>query len=223
MILEIEKIFLLLAKVNTIDRYKTSLPDMIALAKQKIDSVQKDSNKNSTHHRLDIFLSYCRVNSQDAIDKGTPLKPGALGWGDPRAVKAHLEKLGYSVWVDFEQTGKKKTLFEDIVEGIRNAKLVVACVSNEYSRSENCMKEFRFASNLKMPIVMCVFGSASVNCEWRNTELGILSCLMNREINFQLENPGAYEELVKEIKCKLKSSGSGLDIFLAGDSFDIKY
>ncbi len=204
----------LFVKVNTIARYQTSLPDMINQARQKINSAQTDKkNKSVNKQNLDIFISYCRVNSQDAVDKGTPLKPDALGWGDPRALKSFLEKHGYTVWVDFEQIGKKKTLFEDIVEGIRNAKLVVACVSNEYSKSENCLKEFRFASNLKMPIVMCVFGSASVKCEWRNTELGILSCLMKKEINFQLENPSGLEDLVKEIKCKFKQVLFSVTIF----------
>ena len=46
---------------------------------------------------------------------------------------------------------------------------------------------------------MCTFGSAAVKCEWRNTELGILSCLLNKEINMQLENPHAYKDLVNEL------------------------
>ena len=104
------------------------------------------------------------------------------------------------MWVDYEQVGTKKTLFEDIVDGIRNCKCVIACISNEYAQSDNCMKEFRFASNIKMPIVMCLFGSASVEAEWKNSELGIISCLNTREINFQLENPDAYKSVLNEIK-----------------------
>lgn len=76
----------------------------------------------------------------------------------------------------------------------------MACVSNEYSRSENCLREFRFAQSLKIPIVMCTFGSADVKCEWRSTELGILSVLMNKEINFQLENPSAFSSMLAEIQ-----------------------
>jgi hypothetical protein len=76
---------------------------------------------------------------------------------------------------------------------------MVACVSNEYAKSENCIREFRFTHSLKKPIVMCTFGSADVNCEWRSTELGILSCLLTREINFQLENPEAFSSLLAEL------------------------
>jgi hypothetical protein len=90
--------------------------------------------------------------------------------------------------------------FLSINLGVRNSKVVVACVSNEYSKSENCLREFRFAQSLKIPIVMCTFGSGSAPCEWRSTELGILSILMNKEINFQLENPSAFDTLLNEIK-----------------------
>jgi hypothetical protein len=148
-----------------------------------------------------IFISYCRTNSHDAIAKGTPLKSkDSLGWSDPRSLATYLTNEGYSCWIDFEQVGSKKTLFEDIVEGIRSAKVMIACVSNEYAKSDNCMKEFRFASNLKMPIVLCTFGSADCKCEWRSSELGIISCLMKKEINFQLENPNAYQSLLSEIQ-----------------------
>lgn len=193
----------LFVKINKIERYKTSLPELLDLVKKRLDkiSVNIQNKKKNKQENPPIFISYCRSNSHDAIAKGTPLKSAtALGWADPRSLKTFLENEGYACWIDYEQVGSKKTLYEDIVDGIRNAKLVVACVSNEYAKSENCMKEFRFASNIKVPILMCTFGSADVKCEWRNTELGIISCLMTKEINFQLENPNAYQSLLNEIK-----------------------
>lgn len=154
---------------------------MLDLAHKKLTSTAKNNPKGSastTASSYQCFLSYCRLNSRDAIEKGTQLKSvDALGWSDPRAVKKRLEQEGYTVWIDYERVGAKKTLFEDIVDGIRNASVFVACISNEYAVSENCMKEFRFASNLKKPIVMCTFGSANRKSEWKSTELGIISCL----------------------------------------------
>ncbi len=126
----------------------------------------------------------------------------SIGFYDPRSLKTHLENEGYTVWIDYEQVGVKNTLFEDIVDGIRNSDVVIACVSNEYAESDSCMKEFRFSSNLKKPIILCVFGSHMADHEWRRTELGIISCLNCKEINFQLENPDAYNDLVKELKTK---------------------
>lgn len=81
-------------------------------------------------------------------------------------------------------------------------------MSNEYSKSENCLREFRFAQSLKIPIVICTFGSADVKCEWRSTELGILSVLLNKEINFQLENPSAFSSLLAEVQLQVKPSTS---------------
>jgi len=191
----------LFIKINKIERYKSCLPDLLELIKKKLEiKANKISKKLSQNHEQ-IFISYCRSNSHDAIAKGTPLKSkDSLGWCDPRSLKTYLENEGYSCWIDFEQVGSKKTLFEDIVDGIRNSKVIVACVSNEYAKSENCMKEFRFASNLKMPIIICLFGSPDVACQWRSTELGIISCLISKEINFQLENPNAYQSLLNEIQ-----------------------
>ena len=188
-------------KINTLERYKTSLPDLIDLVKKKLDSIKNQTNPGKPQNAPQIFISYCRVNSQDAIKKGTIAKNKfCLGWADPRSLKTFLENEGYSVWVDYEQRGLKKTLFEDIVDGIRNCKCVIACISNEYALSENCMKEFRFASNIKMPIIMCLYGSASADAEWKNTELGIMSCLNTKEINFQLENPEAHKSVLSEIQ-----------------------
>jgi hypothetical protein len=85
-------------------------------------------------------------------------------------------------------------------QGLRNAKLMIACISNEYAQSENCMKEFRFASNLKLPIIMCTFGAANRKSDWKTTELGIISCLNNKEFNFQLENKTVYNDVLSEIK-----------------------
>lgn len=186
-------------KINTIERYKTAWPDLLDLTRKRLKELNK--SKDGRKDIKQCFISYCRVNSHDAVAKGTPLKSqDSLGWGDPRALKTYLEKEGFSVWIDYEQVGGKKNLFEDIVEGIRNASLVIACISNEYAMSENCMKEFRFASNLKVPILICTFGSANRKSEWKNTELGIISCLNNKEINFQLENQNAYSELLAEVR-----------------------
>ncbi len=101
-------------KVNTIARYETSMPEMVALAKKKLASVGRRVGQAS----CDVFLSYCRVNSREAVERGTPLKSrDSLGWADPRALKQFLAARGYSVWVDFERLGSGNTLFEDIAEG----------------------------------------------------------------------------------------------------------
>ena len=54
----------------------------------------------------EVFISYCWVNSKDAVDKGTAKKQKALGWGDPRKIKEFLQKNGVSCWLDTEQMGQ---------------------------------------------------------------------------------------------------------------------
>ena len=189
-------------KVNTIDRYKTRLPELLDMVHKRLS----DKNSNQREGKAQVFISYCHANSQDAINKGTPMKNEfCLGKFDPRSIKSELEKAGFSSWLDVDQVGAKRTLFEDIVDGIRNSNVVIACVSNEYAESENCMKEFRFSANLKKPILVCLFGSVKANPIWRSGELGIINCLNNKEINFQFENPDAFSDLIAELK-KLKVS-----------------
>jgi hypothetical protein len=60
-------------------------------------------------------------------------------------------------------------LFEDIAEGLRDAKLMIACVSDEYAESLNCQMEFRFAAKaLELPIVIAVVGKSQ---RWRANEV----------------------------------------------------
>ena len=62
-------------------------------------------------------------------------------------------------------------LFDDIAEGLLNAQVVVACVSDEYSASDSCCREFRYAaSTLKLPIILAVVGTGN---KWRATEVYI--------------------------------------------------
>lgn len=66
-------------------------------------------------------------------------------------------------------------LFEDIAEGLLNAKIMVACVSDEYAMSPNCQFEFRFAANtLKLPIVLAVMGTGNA---WRAKEVNDLNTI----------------------------------------------
>jgi hypothetical protein len=126
-------------KINTIERYASRSGDLIEMVHKKVSDDKKNKINQKKHQ---IFISYCHSNSHDAISKGTPFKSElSLGWADPRSLKTFLENEEYTVWIDYEQVGLKNTLFEDIVDGIRNAKVVIACISNDYAKSESCMKE----------------------------------------------------------------------------------
>ena len=61
----------------------------------------------------------------------------------------------------------QKGLFEDINEGLRHAKVLIACVSDEYAKSANCCMELRFAADvMKLPTVLAVVGTGN---QWRKS------------------------------------------------------
>ena len=62
----------------------------------------------------------------------------------------------------------QKGLYEDIAVGIKQSKVVVACVSDEYALSSNCQLEFRFAHKMRKPVVLAVVGTGF---KWESTEV----------------------------------------------------
>ncbi|ELU06933.1 hypothetical protein CAPTEDRAFT_226169 [Capitella teleta] len=89
------------------------------------------------------------------------------------------------------------SLFEEIADGLRHAKVVVACVSEEYVKSRNCQLEFRFASvTLKLPMVLAVVGQSE---GWETSEIGMLS-LGCPKVNFQYESADALERLLANVQ-----------------------
>ena len=58
-----------------------------------------------------------------------------------KLLKQHLEWAGYRCWMDIGQMGGGNKLFEKIDAGMRAAKVVICCVTNKYSQSDNCTRE----------------------------------------------------------------------------------
>ncbi|XP_060069823.1 uncharacterized protein LOC132549872, partial [Ylistrum balloti] len=163
---------------------------------------RKASKKTVVEDNPGCFVSYCWSNSHDAIAKGSRKKEGALGWGDPRKIKNFLESKGISCWLDIERVGGGG-LFEDIAGGLRKAQVVVACVSDEYANSTNCQMEFRFAlCQLRLPIILAVVGTGY---QWERSEIGMLAVgHQSVKLNFQNENNSAYDQLLNEVKSRVK-------------------
>jgi leucine-rich repeat kinase 2 len=167
------------------NRYPIKLAEMF----DNIESILKDTkiDKSLKQKPPDVFISYCWQNSHDAIKKGTKGPKSALGWLDPRILMTFFKENGIEAWLDIQEINPSQTLFAEITKGINQAKIVVACLSDEYVKSINCKLEFRFAhTSLKVPIVKAVVGTGQ---EWRKNEISFLSGSYP-EINFQYENPG---------------------------------
>ncbi|CAF3640658.1 unnamed protein product [Rotaria sp. Silwood1] len=172
--------------------------------KELTNRIEREKNKNNKNQQMrdqptDVFISYCWKNSHDAVSKGTKPTETSIGWGDPRVLRDRLEKCGLNVWMDITHLGKIGVL-HDIVHGLKNTKVVIACVSDEYTQSEVCRNEFLFAkSTLRLPIILAIFGTGD---KWRTTEVGMCS-LTCSQVNFQFDNPNAFDDIYNYIQSNL--------------------
>ena len=181
------------------DLFIKAMPDrydpvtVFEIVKQRFQST--DASTHSSSEKA-VFLSYCWQNSQDAVNKGTRRTPGAIGVTDPRKLKQHLDDHGFNCWIDIEEVGKG-ALFEMITSGLRNAKVIVVCVSDEYCNSENCLREFRFATSACcLPVILCVVGTGFL---WKQSEVALVASQSVCH-NFQIENPENYVALLKSVE-----------------------
>ncbi|XP_064619612.1 uncharacterized protein LOC135483043 [Lineus longissimus] len=116
------------------------------------------------------FFSYCWKNSKRAADMGQRSTSRSVGYGDPIDMKDYLEENGVKSSIDIDRA-REGGLLQYISESLRDANIMVACVSDEYADSINCQMEFRFATkDLQLPIVLAVVGRSQ---RWRATELGL--------------------------------------------------
>ncbi|XP_074647641.1 uncharacterized protein LOC141903425 [Tubulanus polymorphus] len=181
------------------EQYNAKLVEL----KKQID-LRISQSKSQEAITPQVFLSYCWTNSKMAVEAhGLHKNELALGWGDPRALKQYLEENGISCWLDIEQNMTR--LFEDLCEGIKKTDIIVACVSDEYAESDNCMMELRFAiGTLKKPAVFIVVGTGD---DWEWTEIGILKDrLRSPKVDFREESNHSYEKLMKHVQLQLKAA-----------------
>ncbi len=74
--------------------------------------------------------------------------------------KAHVEKLyqklqqlNLTVWIDDVELDNSD-LDEQLANGIAKSRVFMCCVTKKYSQSENCKKEFSFATTKQKPMIV---------------------------------------------------------------------
>ena len=104
---------------------------------------------NFLYIAAEVFISYCWSNSMFAYRSNQVPKVSGSEFADPRLIKQKIEDAGYSTWLDIEQlkSGDQGVgMFEQLANALKDTKMVVAFISDEYANSVNCRMEFQFAS-----------------------------------------------------------------------------
>uniref|UniRef100_A0A7M5UQ35 C2H2-type domain-containing protein n=1 Tax=Clytia hemisphaerica TaxID=252671 RepID=A0A7M5UQ35_9CNID len=123
----------------------------------------------------DIFISYCWTNSTMAFQSSQIPKAVGSEYADPRLIKKKIDGHGFTTWLDIEQlkSGDQGVgMFEQLANALKDTKMVVAFISDEYANSVNCRMEFQFAfRTIQKPILPVVVGTGE---KWKQSVVGIM-------------------------------------------------
>ena len=70
-----------------------------------------------------------------------------------KVVKKALDRAELNAWMDVDKIKGGDALDARMEAGVRAAKVVVICVTENYARSENCLAEVRMAKDLKKAVL----------------------------------------------------------------------
>ena len=131
-----------------------------------------------TTSKFNFFLSYAHENKEEVMK-----------------FLDHLTKAGLTVWKDTDEM-KQGSIDEHMMNGIRNSRVFVACISTKYRDSENCMKEFNYAIANKIDIVYVLFEKIKGEKE-RMDQLGVIGFHFARKHFYKPDN---FDQIIKAIK-----------------------
>ena len=104
-------------------------------------------------------------------------------------------------------------MFEQLAGALKETKMVVACVSDQYANSVNCRMEFQFAfRSLQKPVLPLVVGTGS---EWNKSVVGImisvdeqLQPISLQELGTESDFKSVIERIVEKVGDILKTEVS---------------
>ncbi|CAM4871739.1 unnamed protein product [Rotaria socialis] len=103
-----------------------------------------------------------------------------------KELRNFLELVGFTCWMDMGQIGGGELLYEKIDHGIRNAKVLICCLTPMYIVSNMCQRELILADMLKKPIVPVMFESTP----W--PPLGAASLILSQLTYVDLKGAGGH-------------------------------
>ncbi|XP_071952913.1 uncharacterized protein [Antedon mediterranea] len=159
-----------------------ALAIMLGYKRVKVDNFSDEVNpaqelildwiysSGNTNLSVDMMLSYLeQMQREDVIEvihkaEGSNAPPPSVfisyNWGIQDSVKQlrdRIERAGFSCWMDIGQMGGGDSLYAKIDSGMRNAKVILCCITPKYITSEVCNREVSLADLLKKPIIPIMF------------------------------------------------------------------
>ncbi|KAJ3291366.1 hypothetical protein HK104_006161 [Borealophlyctis nickersoniae] len=164
-----------------------------------------------------VFISYCWKNSKKQMM--AERKPAKVvedaGICDPREIKDLLANAGHDVWLDTERLGDGHPLYADLVNALDHASVVVAFISDQYTTSENCKKEFFYAKGTaKLPIIPVIVGKPNLDGVdgWKRSEIGFeLGSTLYIDARSPETVDAARQRLLKAVADKLPKTAAQVD------------
>ncbi|KAI3380042.1 hypothetical protein SNEBB_002052 [Seison nebaliae] len=136
---------------------------------------------------------------------------------NPLQIHKAIVENKISCWLD--RIHLKNNVISDIRKGIDKCKLFIACLSDNYLKSDVCKNEFYYAiKNCKKDAAICFVGNESKR--FRNSEINFL-CGASKipEFNFTVFNP--IENLINHIHSTLKNHQAPNNIIPPTDNSNI--
>ncbi|XP_078583899.1 uncharacterized protein LOC144866412 [Branchiostoma floridae x Branchiostoma japonicum] len=128
-----------------------------ALKPEKPGSALKDENDGSSDRKRPTPTARVQpiVRSEETTVKENAVFLSYQWDHQDQVLLLHdrLQERGYGCWMDIKQMGGGDSLYQMMDKGIREAKVVVSCVTPPYVESPNCQDEVALARTLKMPII----------------------------------------------------------------------
>jgi len=163
----------------------TNKPEEVKEPKQQTEK-QQNTKAQSTDQlaKPDVFISYCWGN-----------KPAA------QRLRRLLENQGLSCWMDEIKIKPGEQLFREIDDGVSNCQVFLACLSPDYSRSENCRRELLLATERKKLVIPLQIASLDI---W--PPRGDLGPLLAGKVFINLSSEDKFEELQSQLVSAIKQS-----------------
>ena len=136
---------------------------------------------------FDVYVSYCSEDTSSL---------------DPNRLKNDLADEGYNIFCP-TKTNAKVDIERQMVM-IKNCKLFLLLVSDNYARNEHCLNLFYYAKKtLRKPIMVVVVGSTR---NWQNSEIGFVIGPSEIYVNMSQKSlyRGKLEELKEQVEFKIQ-------------------